>query len=58
MDGRNVVFGEVIDGYDIVYKLSQSGSDKKMGMVTENNLPKVIISKCGDADGIGKFIQD
>ena len=56
LDGRNVVFGEVIDGYDVVYKLSQAGTDVGMGMIVANGLPRVTISKCGDADGIDTFI--
>merc|ERR1712078_165678 len=40
LDGRHVVFGEVIDGMDIVYKIeangSQSGSPKKEVVIVDS----------------------
>ncbi|CAN3358333.1 peptidyl-prolyl cis-trans isomerase C, mitochondrial [Diutina catenulata] len=42
LDGKHVVFGEVIDGYDVVEKIERAGSQS--GALSK----KVVIEECGE----------
>jgi cyclophilin family peptidyl-prolyl cis-trans isomerase len=42
LDGKHVVFGEIIEGFDIIYELNNLDTDNK-----DRPINKIVISECG-----------